>query len=146
MSWLTATVMQYIAGALLVLCVALGARGCGLSHKLEVAATAAAAAAAQRDAAVTERDAWKSKAGDALAANRAYDVAFAQLQEAAAEQQRLADAAAAKAASAVAAAQRDEAKAERSLAEYRRLFGAKPKDCEAALRALDRVCPLLEGY
>lgn len=139
MSWLTAKVMQYIAGVLLVLCVALGARGCGLSHKLD-------AAAAQRDAAVTERDAWKSKTEDALAANRAYDVIFEQQRLAAEEQQRLADAAAATARKAVANAQADERKAERSLAEYRRLFGSKPADCDAALQALDRVCKVLEGY
>lgn len=146
MNWLTAKVLQYIALALLALCVALGARGCGLSHKLDVAVNVAAAAASQRDAAITERDAWKSKADDALAANRAYDVIFEQQAQAAAEQQRLADAAAQKAATVVAAAKRDEAAAERTAAEYRRVYGARPKDCEAALQALDRVCKVLQGY
>ena len=103
-------------------------------------------AEAARDAAVTERDAWKSKAGDALAANQAYDHALGQLQEAAAEQRRLSQEAAKKAASAVAAAARDEEKALHELAQYRRIFGAKPKDCDAALLALDRVCKTLEGF
>jgi len=100
----------------------------------------------EREAVGAEREAWKAKAADLIAANKAYDVAFDQLQAAAAEKQRLADAAAQQAAAAVAAAQRDEAKAERELGEYRRLFGKKPKDCEAALQALDRVCPTLGGY
>ena len=103
-------------------------------------------AEAARDAAITERDAWKSKASDALAANEAFGAIFEKQRLAAAEQQRLAEASAAKAAAAVAAAQRDEAKAERSLAEFRRLFGTRPTDCDAALQALDRVCPMLGGY
>lgn len=146
MSWLTAKVMQYIAGALLVLCVALGARGCGLSHKRDAAVSAQAAAESARDAAVTSRASWKSKAEDALAANRAYDAAFAQLQEAAAEQQRLAGEAAKKAAAAVATAQRDEAQAERQLADFKRRSGNKPATCAAALQAMQAACPMLEGF
>ena len=45
-------------------------------------------AEAARDAAITERDAWKSKAGDALAANEAFDAIFEKQRLAAAEQQR----------------------------------------------------------
>lgn len=146
MSWLTMKVMQYIAGGLLLACIGLGVRGCALDSARDLAVANQGKAEAARDAAITERDAWKSKAGDALAANQAYDHALGQLQEAAAEQRRMAQAAAEKAASAVAAAQRDEAKAERELGEYRRIFGAKPRDCEAALLALDRVCPTLRNY
>lgn len=146
MSWLTMKVMQYIAAGLLLACIGLGVRGCALDSARDLAVANQGKAEAARDAAITERDAWKSKAGDALAANQAYDHALGQLQEAAAEQRRMAQAAAEKAASAVAAAQRDEAKAERELGEYRRIFGAKPRDCEAALLALDRVCPTLRNY
>ena len=146
MSWLTAKVMQYIAGGLLLACIGLGVRGCALDSARDVAVANQGKAQSARDAAVTEREAWKSKAGDALAANAAYDAALGQLQEAAAEQQRRADAAAQVAANAVAAAKRDEAKAERSLADFRRLFGNRPTDCDAALQALDRVCPMLGGY
>jgi serine phosphatase RsbU (regulator of sigma subunit) len=146
MKWLTATVLQYVAGALLLACLALFARGCTLSTARDLAVAAQGKAEADRDAARTERDSWKSKTEDAQAANRAYDVIFEKQRQAAAEQQRLADEAAKTAANAVAAAQRDEAKAERENAEFRRVFGNKPKDCEAALAALDRVCPTLEGY
>lgn len=146
MSWLTAKVMQYIAITLLMLCAALGARGCSLSHKLEVAATAAAAAASQRDAATTERDAWKGEAEGAAAANAAYGVVLDKIRAQQEADAAAAAAAASKAAQQVAAAQADARKAEASNAEYRRLFGARPKDCDAALLALDRVCPALEHY
>lgn len=146
MNWLTMKVLQYIAGGLLLACVGLGVRGCALDSARDVAVANQATAESARDAAVTERDAWKSKAGDALAANQAYDHALGQLQEAAAEQRRLAQESAKKAAAAVAAAARDEEKALRELAEYRRVFGAKPKDCDTALLALDRICPTLRNY
>lgn len=146
MSWLTAKVMQYIALALLALCVTLGMRGCSLSHKLEVAGTAAVAAASQRDAAVTERDAWKGKAEGAVAANAAYGVVLDKIRAQQEADAAAAAAAASKAAQQVAAAQAAERKAEASNAEYRRLFGNRPKDCDAALQALDRVCPLLRDY
>lgn len=146
MSWLTMKVLQYIAGGLLLACIGLGVRGCTLDSARDVAVANQGKAESARDAAVTEREAWKSKAGDALAANQAYDMAMGNMQEAAAEQQRRADAAAQVAATAVAAAKRDEAKAERTAAEYRRVFGNRPTDCDAALVALDRVCPMLKEY
>lgn len=146
MNWLTTKVLQYIAGALLIACIGLGLRGCALDSARDVAVANQSAAEAARDAAITERDAWKSRAVDAQAANNAYDVIFEQQRAAAEEQQRQAEAAAQQAAASVAAAKRDEAKAEREAAEYRRVFGARPQDCEAALLALDRVCPTLRGY
>lgn len=146
MNWLTMKVLQYIAGGLLLACIGLGMRGCALDNARDVAVANEGKALADKKSAETERDAWKSKAGDALAANQAYDHALGQLQEAAAEQRRLAQESAKKAAAAVAAAQRDEAKAERVAAEYRRIFGAKPKDCDTALLALDRICPTLRNY
>lgn len=146
MNWLTAKVLQYIAGALLVACVALFARGCSAASARDVARADQAAAESARDAAITSRDAWKEQAASAVAANAAYDLIFEQQRQAAAEQQRLADEAAKKAAAAVATAQRDKAQSERSLVEYRRLFGRRPADCDAALQALDRACPALRGY
>lgn len=133
-------VLQYITGGLLMACVALGARSCSLDNSRDLAVSKQAAAESARDAAITERDAWKSKASDALAANRVYDLAFAQVQAAAEEQQRMATAAAAKAQQVVAAARADEAKAERQLADFRRRFAAKPANCAAALKALDAAC------
>lgn len=150
MNWLagklTAQAVQGIAAALLVLSIGLGVQVWVQAKRIDTFKAQAETALAQKSAAITERDSWKSKTADALAANRAYDTAFDQLQAAAAEKQRLADAAAQQAAAAVAAAQRDEAKAERELGEYRRVFGARPKDCDAALLALDRVCPTLRSY
>lgn len=146
MSWLTMKVLQYIAAGLLLACIGLGVRSCAVDNARDVAVAEQGKAEASRDAAITDRDAWKAKAGDALAANQAYDVIFERQRQAAAEQHRLAQEAAAKAAAAVATAQREAAKAERTAAEYRRVFGNKPKDCDAALAALDRVCPTLGGY
>lgn len=146
MNWLTMKVLQYIAGALLIACIGLGAKGCALKAQRDNALLEAELADVEREAIGAEREAWKEKAADAIAANKAYDVIFEQQRAAAEEQQRQAEAAAQQAAAAVAAAKRDEAKAEREAAEYRRVFGARPKDCEAALLALDRVCPTLGGY
>jgi len=146
MNWLTMKVLQYIAGALLLACIGLAAKGCALAAERDNALLEAELADVEREAVGAEREAWKAKAADLIAANKAYDVACDQLQAAAAEKPRLAGAPAPQAPAAGAAAQRDEAKAERELGEYRRLFGKKPKDCEAALQALDRVCPTLGGY
>lgn len=146
MKWLTATVLQYVAGALLLVCFALFARGCTLSAARDVAVAEQGKAESARDAARTERDAWKGVAETAQGTNaewqRVWGVVETNRQrerEEAARQAQLAG-------QQVAAAKRDEAKAERELGEFRRLFGKRPADCQAALQALDRVCPMLEGY
>lgn len=139
MSWLTATVMRYIAGALLVACVALGVRGCTLSAQRDAAVSA-------RDAAQTERDAWKGKAAGCVAANAAYGDVLDRLRAEQARRDREAAAAAAKAAEQVRAAQADARTAQAKLADYRRRFAGKPADCAAALARLDAVCPALGGY
>lgn len=141
MNWLTMKVLQYIAIGLLLASVGLGVKGCALAGERDVAVADKAAAESERDAAITERESWKEKTAAALAANQAYDLAFSQLQASIDEQQRLANLAAQKAAAALAAARRDEAKAEQLLAEFQRLFGKRPPQCEAALQSLDRVCP-----
>lgn len=139
MNWLTATVMQYIAGALLVLCIVLGVRGCN-------AASARDVAIAQRDAATTSLGAWKGKAEGCAAANAAYDAVFEQQrEEQAAADVRAAEAARA-AAAALAAATADASKAKRERDDYAKRFAARPAGCEAALQALDAACPLLRGY
>lgn len=146
MNWLTMKVLQYIAGALLIACIGLGVKGCALAKDRDVAVAEKNTALADKKTAITERDSWKEEAASAIAANQAYDVIFEQQRAAAEEQQRQAEAAAQQAAATVAAAKRDEAKAESEAAAYRRVYGARPKDCEAALLALDRVCPTLGGY
>ena len=149
MNWLIAKlagpVAVYALGALLLVIAAMGVNTWRLSHNVTVAEAQAAAASA-RDAAVTERDAWKGKADGAAAANAAYGVVLDNIRAQQEADAVAAAAAASKAAQQVAAAQADARKAEASNAEYRRLFGNRPKDCDAALLALDRVCPLLEHY
>lgn len=146
MTWLTAKVAQGIAAALLVLCLGLGAQVFVQSKRLDVAAADLKTAQANARTAETERDAWKSKTGDALAANAAYAVIFDKLQAEADAQQQRADAAAKQAAAAVAAARRDEAAAEKTLAAFRKRFEGKPVPCAAALLAMQNACPTLEGY
>lgn len=146
MNWLTAKVMQYIAGALLVACIGLGAKGCALSTERDLAVAARDTAQANEGAAITERDSWKAKTGDALAANAAYGVIFDKLQAEAEAQQKQADAAARTAAAAVAVARRNEAAAEQTLAAFRTRFAGKPVPCAAALLAMQNACPSLEGY
>lgn len=139
MTWLTTTVLQYVAGALLLLCIGLGVHGCS-------AASARDVAIAQRDAATTSLDAWKGKAEGCAAANAAYDAVFEeQRREQAAADARATEAARA-AAAAVAAANADASKAKRERDDYAKRFAARPVGCEAALQALDAACPLLRGY
>lgn len=146
MNWLTAKVMQYIAGVLLIACIGLGAKGCALSTERDLAAAARDTAQANARTAITERESWKSKTADALAANAAYAVIFDKLQAEADAQLQRADAAAKQAAAAVAAARRDEAAAEKTLAAFRKRFEGKPVPCAAALLAMQNACPTLEGY
>lgn len=139
MNWLTATVMQYVAGALLLLCIGLGVRGC-------TAASQRDAAIAERDAATTTVDAWKGKAEGCATANAAYDDVFKQQREEQAAADARAAEAARTAAAAVAAATADASKAKRERDDYAKRFAARPAGCEAALQALDAACPLLRGY
>ncbi|MBS0371898.1 MAG: hypothetical protein JSS57_22165 [Proteobacteria bacterium] len=139
MNWLTTTILQYIAGGLLLLCIALGVRGC-------TAASARDAAIAERDAANTTVAAWQGKAEGCAAANATYDAVFEQQrQEQAVAEARAAEAARA-AAAAVATATADAAKAKRERDDFAKRYAAKPAGCTAALQALDAACPLLKGY
>ena len=139
MSWLTATVLQYVAGALLLLCIALGVHGCTAASQRDVAI-------AERDAATTTVAAWKGQAVGCAAANAAYDAVFdQQREEQAAAEARAAEAARA-ASAAVATATADAAKAKRERDDFAKRYAAKPAGCTAALQALDAACPLLKGY
>ena len=142
MNWLTAKVMQYIAGLLLIACIGLGAKGCALSTERDLAQASLKTAQADKKTAETERDAWKEKTADAQAANAAYDVIFEQQRQEAQAQQQHADAAAQQAAAAVADARRDEAAAEKQLVDFRKRFAGKTTDCAAALLRLDAVCKI----
>lgn len=139
MNWLTTTILQYIAGALLLLCIGLGVHGCTAASQRDVAI-------AERDAATTTVDAWKGKAEGCAAANAAYDAVFEQQRaEQAAADARAAEVARA-AAAAVATATADAAKAKRERDDFAKRYAAKPAGCTAALQALDAACPLLKGY
>ena len=143
---LTVTPLLYAIGGLLLVCIALGVRTCSLSKDVDVAVAAQGTAEAERDTAATERDAWKGKAEGAVAANAAYGVVLDEIRAQQARDAQQAAAAAAQAAQQVAAAQAGYRKAEGRLTEYRRVFGDRPADCESALQAMQRACPLLEGY
>ena len=146
MNWLTMKVLQYIAVGLLLACIGLGVKGCAIASERDVAVANQSKAEAARDAVITEREAWKEVASTAQDTNadwqRIWGVIEANQAREREESARLAGIAAEQ----VAAAKRDEANAERVAAEYRRIFGAKPKDCDAALLALDRICPTLRNY
>ena len=146
MSWLTAKVAQGIAAALLVLSIGLGLQVWVQSGRLASAKKDVQTAQAQRDTAITERDAWKGKADGAVAANAAYEAVLDAIKAEQAREAAAAAAAAQAAASRVAEAEAEKRRATTELAEFRRLFGARPADCDAALQALDRVCPLLRDY
>lgn len=146
MNWLTAKVAQGLAAALLVLCIGLGVQVFVQSKRLDVAAASLKTAQADKKTTETERDSWKAKTGDALAANSAYGVIFDKLQAEADAQQLQAEADARTAAAAVAAARRDEAAAEKTLADFRKRSASKPAPCAAALLAMQSACPTLEHY
>ena len=143
MNWLTAKVAQGIALSLLILCMGLGTKACTLSRELKTATAERDTALARKKTAETEREAWKSKAADVLAARDAYAAMLSEIKAEQARADAAAAAAAKQAAAAVAAAQRDEATAERRLADFQRRYVARPKTCDDALKLLDSVCPAI---
>lgn len=141
LSQLTVTPLLWACGALLATCI-------GLGVALKVQAGDDAAALAQRDAAVTERDAWKGKAAGCVAANGAYadvvDTLQAELSRAHAERQRIREAGSQAVAAAQAAARDADATLDKFIAQFR--AQASRPDCAAALAQLEQACPALEGY
>jgi len=148
LSKLTVTPLLYACGALALLSV-------GLSVALHVRGADLAAAqartgevAAERDAAVTERDAWKGEAERRGEANEAYaDVVgtlHGELKLAQGERRRLEAAGRA----AVAAAQAEARDAERTLQRLAAQFQAQSRvpDCAAATARVAQACPAFEGY
>ena len=101
-----------------------------------------------RDAAVTERAAWKTRAGELHSANAAYDSEFAklagELQAAQAERARLQR----EHGEALEAARAAEADADRTLRAFMDRYAAQLRapDCAGALASVQRLCPALEGY
>ncbi|WP_447940103.1 hypothetical protein [Pseudoxanthomonas mexicana] len=96
----------------------------------------------------TERDAWKLRAGELKAANRAYDAEFKRLvAEHAAAQAEMVRLKAAHA-TALAEAQAAEADADRTLRAFMDRYAAQLRspDCVGAMAAVARFCPALEGY
>jgi hypothetical protein len=146
MNWLTAKVLQYVAGGMLLVCLALGARGCALQKDAAVARAEQGRAESARDAAITERDAWKAKAADALVANAAYGAVIEAMQAAEADRVKQQQAAAERAAQRVAEANAAAERARRERDAYAGRFAGKPAGCAAALTAMQAACPMLEGY
>lgn len=146
MNWLTAKVAQGIAAALLVLCAALGVRLWVVSHQLATAKATTDAAQSARDAAITERDAWKGQSDGCAAANAAYDAILRDINAEQARRDAAAAEAAKRAAAALGAAQADAARARRDLAGFQRRFDTRGGNCEQALQAMQAACPALEHY
>ena len=144
----TVTPLLYACGALLALSI-----GLGVALKLKGADVTAAEAAtsvaeASRDKAITEREAWKSRAGELTAANLAYGSVVTGLREELAlcqgENARIGQAGQL----AIHRAQADARDADRTLAAFTAKFQTESRKpvCAAALSALDAACPALGGY
>lgn len=148
LSKLTVTPLLYAIGVLLA---ALIATGFYASVKSAQAATAAATAdtrKAERDTAITSREAWKKAAGDyaaAVAAHQNVTAALrAELERVQGETKRR-DAAAREA---IAAAHAEAQDADRTLARMAAQFQAQSRqpDCARALADVATACPAMRDY
>lgn len=148
LSRLTVTPLLYACGALVLLCLALGAAVWAKDTALDSATSKTEAAEAQRDEARTAADAWKGKADGCVAANEAYaDVVGTlngELELAQAERRRLE----AEGKSAIAAARAEARDADRTLKRMAAQFQAQSREpsCAAAVARVAQVCPAFEGY
>jgi chromosome segregation ATPase len=105
-------------------------------------------ARSERAAAVTERDAWKSRANDLDAANSAWGITVTTLQNALAEAQGDLRTLREQDRRAIAQAQADAANADRTLQQFTAKYQAETRkpDCAKALQTLEAACPALSGY
>lgn len=137
----TVTPLLYACLALLVI-----SGGLGVALKLK---SADLAVAQQRVVAViTERDAWKDKAGQYATANRAFDSAFKKLAVELERQQSESNRIAAASRKAVIAAQADAVDADRALKRFAAKFQAESRKpaCQRALETMAASCPAMGDY
>ena len=105
-------------------------------------------AAAENRVLVTEREAWKSKAGELAEANRGWQETIATLRTELALAQGEALRLDAEGRAAIAAARADAAAAARRAAEFNKRYAGQRAvpDCAGALAAVQQHCPQFEGY
>lgn len=138
---LTVTPLLWACGLLLVVVAVLG-----VQLKLKAGALDVATADVARVA--TERDAWKGAASRSLAANQTLQGAFERvhtlLEQEQGERRRLDT----EGRAALQRAQQAAADADRTLATWMARYSNQVRigDCAAALNAVQRACPMLEGY
>lgn len=152
LSTLTVKPLLITIGALAVLLLASNGgwllRANDLEAQRDVAKANAEAADADRDGAYTERDAWKTKAGELATANAAamdnIESLVGELHKQQGENRRLQEAGR----KAIAAAQADAADAERTLKNFIDRYAQQLRnpDCAGALAVVQQACPALEGY
>ena len=148
MNALTVKPLLYLVGLLCLAVVALGTRGCVQSANARTDAAKLETADELVGRVRTERDAWKHQA-ESNAANA--NTCATSLQVLSDEYKRQARDHAtldAQRQAAITAAQAAEQDASRTLARFTAQFQAESRrpDCGAALAAVGRSCPALEGY
>jgi len=143
-------IYAFAALALLLMLSNLGwwAHASALGLQRDVAAADADTATAMRDAALTEKQAWKNKAGELEVANLATQKTIGylqtELQRSQGERRRLEAAGQ----HAVAAAQAEAADADRTLKTFIARYAQQLSnpDCAGALAVLQQACPAMSGY
>lgn len=148
LSKFTVTPLLYACGALLAIALAQAIALKVEVSKVDAAKSAVTAAIAQRDATITERDAWKTKANGAVEANQAAGVAIDSLKATLAAQQAACSHNAQANEVAVSQARADAADADRTLKLFAKKFQTeshKP-NCAQALSAMEAACPALQDY
>lgn len=144
----TVTPLLYACGALLALSIGLGIALKLKSGDVTTAEAATQTALAQRDTAITEREAWKLDATAKTAAAKASEASVTSLIAALREQQqetlRIQDAGH----KAVAAARTAAIDADRALKTFTSKFQVESRKptCARALAAMEQACPALRDY
>jgi uncharacterized protein HemX len=148
LSRFTVTPLLYAVGALLVIVLGMSVALKLEAGKVDSAQAAETAAVAQRDAANTQRDAWKLKATGAADANTAANSAIASLEGTLTRQQQACSANQQANALAISQARADAADADRTLKLFTRKFQTESRkpNCAQALSALEAACPALQDY
>ncbi len=148
LSKFTITPLLYACGALLAVSIGLGVALKLKSSDLAGAKAATETAAAQRDTAITERDAWKLDATAKAAAAKASEASVEGLIAALREQQQETLRIQAAGQNAVRAAQAAAADADRTLKTFASKFQSESRKpvCAQALAAMERSCPALKDY
>lgn len=147
-SKLTVTPLLYACGALLALSVGLGIALAVQGSRLDAARAQVGEMEAQRDAARTERDAWKVRAEDNARAATTAQASVATLRGELTRAQGDLRTLGVQSRAAIAQAEAQQRDAELTLDRFTQQFQTESRkpDCTRALEAVGRFCPALEGY